>query len=58
MKKKGNSSVTRKKDAARFRKAALAYAKKATESEENAQKTLVKLGIYTSKGNLTSKYSK
>ncbi len=41
---------------ARFRKAAEDYIKKATASRESARETLVRLGIATKSGNLTSKY--
>ena len=50
------ASVSTKKDAERFRKAAKAYTKRATKSKKAAQKTLVALGIHTKTGGIAKRY--
>jgi hypothetical protein len=56
MSKPTSNTVNTSRDAKRFRKAATAFAKKATASKETARKTLVEMGIYTPSGKLTKNY--
>lgn len=52
------ASINTLKAARQFRKDAAAYTAKAISSKKEAQKTLVKLGIYTNSGKLSKNYSK
>jgi len=56
MSKDALATTSTKEAADRFAVAAKKYASQATRTEKSARKTLVKLGIYTKKGNLTARY--
>ncbi|MCK4867070.1 MAG: hypothetical protein KAT39_03390 [Alphaproteobacteria bacterium] len=56
MSKDALATTSTKEAADRFAVAAKRYASQATRTEKSARKTLVKLGIYTKKGNLTARY--
>lgn len=56
MSKEALATTSTKEAADKFALAARKYASQATKTEKSAKKTLVKLGIYTEKGNLTARY--
>ncbi len=58
MNKPLKASAVLEKDAAVFRKAVDAYAKKVAKDKKSARAALVKMGIYTKGGNLTTHYKK
>lgn len=55
---KDGDSVTTKKAAKEFKKAAADYTSKATNSRKKARDTLVDLGTHDKDGRLTKKFSK
>ena len=50
------ATVSTKRDADRFRKAAATFAKHATASKKRVQETLVELGTHTEKGRIRKQY--